>query len=79
MLDTINIQVCQACGAPSTAGFSHELPDGGVHELCGRCGEVSDAISGLGGLTSYAARRERVTRILELLDQADEACSGESD
>lgn len=74
MSTTISVQVCQACGSPSTSGWSHDLGEGDVYELCGDCGEVSDAISFLRGVGSldHAARRARVLRILALLDQADE-------
>jgi hypothetical protein len=79
MPDAIAIQICQACGAPSTAGISHDLGQGDVHELCGQCLDVSDAVSHLGspdGAAGYAARRARVARILDLLDRADEVCGG---
>jgi len=77
MSTTISVQVCQACGLPSTSGWSHDLGEGDVYELCGRCADVSDAISRLGFLghadaAGFAARRERVMRIVELLQHADE-------
>lgn len=80
MPETLSVQICQACGSPSTSGFTHDLGQGHVHELCGDCGAASDAISYLRGVShDPAARRARVARILELLDQADEVCGDESD